>query len=84
MQVAKTSGPWETVGMAEKPRIYVVNKDASGMVISGHYSKCGRIFQFENTREGRRVEKAFDTHECTPEDASQAAARIVKEATEQK
>ena len=84
MQVAKTTGLWETVGMAEKPRIYVVNKDASGMVISGHCSKCGRIFQFENTREGRRVEKAFDTHECKPEDASQAAARIVKEATEQK
>jgi hypothetical protein len=54
------------------------------MVISGLCSKCGRLFQFENTREGRRVEKAFDTHECKPEDASQAAARIVREATEKR
>jgi hypothetical protein len=72
------------MGMADKPRIYMLNKDASGMVISGHCSKCGRLFQFENTREGRRVEKAFDTHECKPEDASQAAARIVREATEKR
>ena len=83
-RLAIGSGLWETMGMADKPRIYVVNKDARGMVISGHCSKCGRLFQFENTREGRRVEKAFDTHECKPEDASQAAARIVKEATQDK
>jgi hypothetical protein len=67
--------------MADKPRIDVVNKDASGMVISGHCSKCGRLFQFESTPEGRRVEKAFEIHECKREDSSQAA-RIVKEATE--
>ncbi len=54
------------------------------MVISGHCSKCGRLFQFENTPEGRRVEKAFDTHECKHEDASQAAVGIVREATEDK
>ena len=47
------------------------------MVISGHCSKCGRLFQFENTPEGRRVEKAFDTHECKRPDASQTAARIM-------
>ena len=70
--------------MADKPRIYMLNKDASGMVISGHCSKCGRLFQFENTPEGRRVEKAFDTHECKHEDASQAAVGIVREATEDK
>ncbi len=68
--------------MADKPKIYVVSKDASGMVISGHCSKCGRLFQFESSPQGRQVEKAFETHECEPEDASQAAARIVREATE--
>jgi hypothetical protein len=51
-------------------------------VISGHCSSCGRLFQFENTQQGRRVEKAFETHECKLEDASQAAARTVREATE--
>jgi hypothetical protein len=72
------------MGMADKPRVYVADKDASGKVLSGHCAKCGRLFQFENTPEGRRVEKAFDTHECKREDASQAAARIVREATERK
>ena len=49
---------------AGKPKRYVINKDASGHPVSGHCSKCGRIFQFENTTGVRHMEKAFETHEC--------------------
>jgi hypothetical protein len=68
--------------MANKPKMYVIKRDASGNAISGNCSTCGRVFQFEDTPEGRRVEKSFETHECRREDVSQAAARIVREATE--
>jgi hypothetical protein len=45
-------------------KMYIVNKDMSGKLISGICAGCGRTFQFEDTPEGRRVEKAFETHEC--------------------
>lgn len=48
-------------------KMYIVNKDMSGKLISGICAGCGRTFQFEDTPEGRRVEKAFETHECTGE-----------------
>ena len=49
---------------ADKPKRYVLNKDANGNPISGHCSKCGRIFQFEDTTGVRHIEKAFQVHEC--------------------
>ena len=60
----------ETLGMADKPKRYVINKDASGNPVSVRCSRCGRLFQVEDTPEGRRVEKAFETYECEVEDAS--------------
>jgi hypothetical protein len=51
--------------MAGKPKRYVLNKDANDNPVSGHCSKCGRIFQFENTTGVRHIEKAFETHECS-------------------
>jgi hypothetical protein len=56
--------PCETVGMADKPKRYVIDKDAKGNPVYGHCSKCGRIFQFENMLGGRHIEKAFEAHEC--------------------
>jgi hypothetical protein len=56
--------------------MYIVNKDMTGKLISGICAGCGRIFQFEDTPEGRRVEKAFEAHECKREDLSQDPDRI--------
>ena len=68
--------------MANKPKMYVIKRDASGNAVSGNCSKCGRLFLFEDTPEGRRIEKAFETHECKRPDESQNALRVVREATE--
>ena len=54
--------------MGNRHKMYIVNKDLSGKLISGVCAGCGRIFQFEETPEGRRLEKAFETHECKRED----------------
>lgn len=65
--------------MADKPKKYVVHKDANGNAVAVRCTHCGGLFQLEDTREGRRAEKAFETHECEKEGVSQAAARIVRE-----
>ena len=62
--------------MGNRHKMYLVNKDMSGNLISGICAGCGRIFQFEDTPEGRRVEKTFETHECKREDCLQAPDRI--------
>ena len=54
--------------MGNRHKMYIVNKDVSGKLISGVCAGCGRIFQFEETPEGRRLEKAFETHEYQRED----------------
>jgi hypothetical protein len=54
--------------MGNRHKMYIVNKDISGKLISGVCAGCGPIFQFEETPEGRRLEKAFETHECELED----------------
>ena len=50
--------------MANRHKMYLVTKDVSGKLISGICAGCGSTFQFEDTTEGRRIEKAFETHEC--------------------
>ena len=49
--------------MANRHKMYLVSKDMSGKLISGICAGCGRIFHFEDTPEGRRIEKAFETHD---------------------
>jgi len=68
--------------MSDNPKMYVVKYDDKGNPVSGHCSKCGRLFYFIDTEEGRRIDYSFAGHNCKREDVSQAAARIVREATE--
>jgi hypothetical protein len=74
-------GLGKNVSMADEPKRYVINKDANGNSAAVRCTHCGGLFQLEDTTEGRRPERAFEMHECKKEDASRAAARIVREAT---
>jgi hypothetical protein len=53
--------------------------DKAGNVVGARCSRCGKIVEFENLGE---IPKDIQDEQYTPEDASQAAARIVREATE--
>jgi hypothetical protein len=76
---------WETVDVAQRKRtLKITNTDGGIMVRCG---RCRRVF-FSSSKEedfaGERaldIQVQFDKHDCY-EDASQAAARIVREATE--
>jgi len=68
--------------MAKKHKVRIIDRDPNGTPMLGHCTACGRAFKFENTPDGRKLEEAAETSECKREDASQAAARIVREATE--
>jgi hypothetical protein len=73
---------WETVGMAN--RTLRISNQVTGAPTSGFCTACGarfmsRLKDIGDAREQLRSE--FGGHNCK-EDASQAAARIVKEATE--
>ena len=58
-------------------KMYIVNKDMSGKLISGICAGCGLTFQFEDTPEGRRVEKAFETHDCKCEAPTQTPTESI-------
>ena len=73
--VAITFSPVGHAGMA-RHKLYLVNKDLSGRLVSGICAGCGRTFQFEDTPEGRGLEKAFETHECKCEAPTQTPDRI--------
>jgi len=45
--------------MADKPRKYVVHKDANGNAVAVRCTHCGGLFQLEDTREGIRNEDRF-------------------------
>ena len=62
--------------MANRHKMYLVSKDMSGKMISGICAGCGRTFHFEDTPEGRRIEKAFETHECKRKDLGRPPDRI--------
>jgi len=53
--------------------------DNAGNVVGTRCSRCGKIVKFKNAGE---IPADILNEECKPEDASQAAARIVREATE--
>jgi hypothetical protein len=53
--------------------------------LSGICESCNRSFMSRNEDSDealKEIQSAFDVHKCEREDASQAAARIVREATE--
>jgi hypothetical protein len=53
--------------------------------LSGICESCNRSFMSRNEdldEALKEIRSAFDVHKCEREDASQAAARIVREATE--
>jgi len=67
-------GLWETVGMEKQERLLRVPRDPK---LPGECTACGHKFTEPD------MLKKFREHKCR-EDASQAAARIVREATENK
>jgi hypothetical protein len=85
------SGLWETMGM-KKPELRVKRYGSNQAPIEAECSSCGTaIPSFISTRGGTpqenmaELQEAFDRHfkeMHLREDASQAAARIVREATE--
>jgi hypothetical protein len=51
--------------------------DNRGNIVAVQCVRCGLIAKFEN----EKLPDDISAQECKPEDASQAAARIVREAT---
>jgi hypothetical protein len=60
----------------------------SGIPVAAVCSECNREFKLPMTMMGKtsgakaNLQELFDRHKCKDEDFSQAAARIVREATE--
>jgi hypothetical protein len=61
-----------------KHKFMVALNDERGAVIGAQCIRCGQIALYENGR----VPDDITAQDCKKEDASQAAARIVREATE--
>jgi hypothetical protein len=53
----------------KKQKVYVVETDQEGVPASGYCHACGLTFKFEDTLAGRRIEEAFQIHDCIGEDA---------------
>lgn len=75
--VAITFGLWETIGMA-KHNFLVGKQDEKGNWIGTQCVRCGKIAFYKDGK----IPEDISAEECKREDASQAAARIVREATE--
>jgi hypothetical protein len=78
---------WETVGMANQ-RTLVKHASVGALPVAYRCSQCQRVFPvpggpLTDEEKAKKVQASFDAHNCK-EDASQATARIVKEATENK
>ena len=68
---------WETTGMAKHK--FLVGVFENDINVGARCVRCGAIALFENGQ----VPEDIREQECQREDASQSAARIVREATEQ-
>jgi hypothetical protein len=55
---------------SKNQRTYVVETGQGGTPMSGYCNGCGQRFMFEDTFEGKRIEEAFHTHDCTSRDPS--------------
>jgi hypothetical protein len=62
-----------------KHRFSIPVADKAGNVVGVRCNRCGKIVEFENHGQ---IPSDVLAEECIPEGASQAAARIVREATE--
>jgi hypothetical protein len=82
-RVAPWADLWETVRMAKQRQLVPLNK--VGAAPFGYKcDQCSRVFRVGNLNDEetqRKIRAEFEAHNCK-EDASQAAARIVREATE--
>jgi len=82
--VAPEIGLWETVGMAKR-NLRIV-KRVRNVPVLGICEHCKAQFS-GNPNMGNAqsaIQEQFNAHKCQSEDASQAAARIVGEAKENK
>jgi len=75
----------------KKPHLVVIQRTADGIALAGECSSCGIKYHFqvggEQADNERKLQELFDQHfkhVHLREDASQAAARVVREATEDK
>src|SRR5437016_4072571 len=67
----------ESLVFMPKRNLRIVTQDVP---LVGICEACNKQFKSFDVDEAERVVKAqFEAHECKPEDASQAAARIVRE-----
>lgn len=57
---------------------FLVGVHENGAIVGAQCVRCGQIALYENGK----VPEDIATQECKKEDASQAAARIVRESTE--
>ena len=84
-ELALGSSLWETVRMTK--RNLRILKSAGGTPTLGVCEYCNTTFEAFRDETGfvsnkDDVRDQFEAHKCKREDASQAAARIVKEATD--
>ena len=61
--------PGEVFAMTEsrKKKVYVIETGQDGTPMSGCCNGCGQRFRFEETVEGKQIEKAFHSHDCGSE-----------------
>ena len=82
------SSVWETVGMTK--RKFRIVKRENNIPVLGVCEYCNAQFAVDPDTIGQakdahaHIQKQFIAHKCKSEVASQSAARIVREATEQK
>jgi hypothetical protein len=87
-RVAPEGHLWETVRMPKR-KLRIV-KETNGVPVLGVCEHCNKQFPAERhvvsqlAKARASIDQQFDAHACKREDVSQNAARIVREATENK
>jgi hypothetical protein len=79
-RVALEDDLWETMGMA-KHKFDRATADKAGNVDGALCTRCGRTVELDDDG---NIPTDVQNEECEREDFSQAAARVVREATRQK
>ena len=62
----------------KKQKVYVIETGQDGTPMSGYCSGCGQKFQFEETVEGKQIEKAFHRHDCASEMSTSFTRQLPK------
>jgi hypothetical protein len=85
-RLAKLPGLWETVPMLKR-NLRIVKRVRNAPVL-GICEYCNMQFSADPIGQPSdaqaAIQQQFNAHKCKPEDASQTAARIVRENTESK